>query len=197
MRTTTLRIGILAITLLLCCHYASAQSIYTPGREFVYGVVYLNGNDTTRSFISLQAIDSVWEFDNSQRMLCYNRWPLGGVMETTGYIDNEKTIWLHPPRSGYFAILEYFPFPEVALPIKCNHKYYRWFIGHIDILDRFAILRYKMHTECDGNTTIIFARSQSGRWNATYRFTPTEGFTEMEYSFDNTKLILTLTDIRE
>ena len=185
------------ITLLLCCHSASAQGIYTPGREFVYEVVYVNSNDTTRSFISLQAIDSVWEFDNSQRVLRYNRWPLDGVMETTGYIENEKTVWLHPPRSGYFAILEYFPFPEVALPIKCKRSYSRWFIGHIDFLDRFAILRYRMHIECHGDTTIITARSQSGRWKATYCFTPTEGFTNMEFSFDNTTLIMTLIEICE
>ena len=160
------------ITLLLCCHSASAQGIYTPGREFVYGVVYVNGNDTTRSFISLQAIDSVWEFD-------------------------EKTVWIHPPRSGYFAILEYFPFPEVALPVKCKRSYSRWFIGHIDFIDRYAILRYRMHIECHGDTTIITARSQSGRWKATYCFTPTEGFTNMEFSFDNTTLIMTLIEICE
>ena len=182
--------------LISCCH-ASAQGIYSPNREFVYGTTYINGSDTTFGLISLQTVDSLWKYDNSQKVLQYHRYPSGGVMETTSYIENDKTVWLHPPRSGHFAMLEYFPFPEITRSAKCGRRYSRWFVGHIDFLDRFAVLRYKIRTQCEGDTTIITARSRSGRWNATYHFTPTEGFTLMTFSYDTISLALKLIEICE
>ncbi len=38
--------------------------------------------------------------------------------EMTGVIENRKNLWLHPPRTGLFGVLELNPFPYVKQPIK-------------------------------------------------------------------------------
>jgi hypothetical protein len=38
--------------------------------------------------------------------------------EMTGVIENRKNLWLHPPRSGLFSILELNPFPYIKQPLK-------------------------------------------------------------------------------
>lgn len=37
---------------------------------------------------------------------------------TSGVIENEANIWIHPPRDGLFKILELNPFPFVKFPLE-------------------------------------------------------------------------------
>jgi len=37
---------------------------------------------------------------------------------TTGVMQNENKVWLHPPRVGSLEFLEAFPFPEVRFPLE-------------------------------------------------------------------------------
>jgi hypothetical protein len=39
-----------------------------------------------------------------------------GDVEMTGLIENEKNIWMHPPRTDFFQILEINPFPYIKTP---------------------------------------------------------------------------------
>lgn len=41
----------------------------------------------------------------------------------TGLIENEKNIWLHPPREFLFRILELNPFPYIKYPLQIGHKW--------------------------------------------------------------------------
>lgn len=41
----------------------------------------------------------------------------------TGLIENEKNIWLHPPREFLFRILELNPFPYIKYPFKIGHTW--------------------------------------------------------------------------
>ena len=43
--------------------------------------------------------------------------------EMTGVIENRKNLWLHPPRTGLFAILELNPFPYIKQPLKVGAKW--------------------------------------------------------------------------
>lgn len=44
-------------------------------------------------------------------------------MELTGCIENEKNIWMHPPRVGYFSILELNPFPYIQAPYEVGNTW--------------------------------------------------------------------------
>jgi hypothetical protein len=41
--------------------------------------------------------------------------PQGKTFQNTGIVENAQNIWLHPPRSRFFKILELCPFPYVKL----------------------------------------------------------------------------------
>ncbi|WP_241244297.1 hypothetical protein [Flagellimonas marinaquae] len=49
---------------------------------------------------------------------------------TSGVIENEKNVWMHPPRDKYFKILEINPFPYIKAPYKIgNHWTWKLTIG--------------------------------------------------------------------
>ena len=196
------------IAALLCSLSIGAQTIYSPQKEFVFSAIYLSDSHIDTCYISMWTTNNHWEFDTKQRELCYayhensdnliEKWPYQ-TCETTGLIEDSKIIWLHPPRSEEFSILEYFPFPEINFPIKCSKKYKRAFLGHIDFLEKSGYIRYKMCIHCDGDKSEIIgnAHNRLGDWNVQYIFDNQCGFTKMEYHYNNIIIKLELVDIIE
>lgn len=43
--------------------------------------------------------------------------------EVTGAIENEMNVWIHPPRSNFFKVLELNPFPYIKMPYKIGTKW--------------------------------------------------------------------------
>ncbi|WP_271783276.1 hypothetical protein [Aquimarina algiphila] len=41
----------------------------------------------------------------------------------SGIIENEKNVWMHPPRDKYFRILELNPFPFIQTPFEVGNKW--------------------------------------------------------------------------
>ncbi|MFZ1748959.1 MAG: hypothetical protein WAU01_02155 [Saprospiraceae bacterium] len=60
------------------------------------------------------------------------------TMEMTGVIENEMNIWIHPPRSSYFQILEINPFPYIRFPYT-KGKQWNW---NLEIGDRWSDKRW-------------------------------------------------------
>ena len=180
---------------------ANAQNVYRPYREFVYKVTVRCGDSVHTSYLSMWATDSAFEADASQRQLfyayhdSYNKdslaavWPYKDRVESTGIIENDKKVWIHPPRSGEFAMLEYFPFPELQFPAKCKHKYRRSFLGHVDFLDKFMYLRYKMSIECPANSDDIWVfgefNGKRGKWDEELMYEDETGFSFMGFFYDS------------
>ena len=42
---------------------------------------------------------------------------------SSGVIENEKNIWMHPPRDQYFSILELNPFPFIKAPYEIGNEW--------------------------------------------------------------------------
>ena len=42
---------------------------------------------------------------------------------SSGVIENEDNIWMHPPRDQYFSILELNPFPFIKAPYKIGNEW--------------------------------------------------------------------------
>lgn len=64
----------------------------------------------------------------------------------TGLIENEKNIWLHPPREFLFRILELNPFPYIKYPFQIGHTW-NW---ELEIGGQWGDKRWK---EWSGNIT--------------------------------------------
>ena len=187
---------ILLLVLSLSATIVGAQNIYTPYKEYIYEAkTMIDGKEEVR-YISMWATDDVWKMDSTQRQLFYayhkhcnkdsltTAWPYSDNVESTGIIETENRIWLHPPRWNNLEILEYFPFPEINKNALCGDKYKRMFLGSVDFLGRWMFLRYKMTAERIGNKTIIQgkAKSRRGEWVEMITYDSEKGFTEMFFS---------------
>ena len=187
---------VLLLVLSLYGTIVGAQNIYTPHKEYIYEAkTMIDGKEEVR-YISMWATDDVWKMDSTQRQLFYayhkhcnkdsltTAWPYSDNVESTGIIETENRIWLHPPRWNNLEILEYFPFPEINKNALCGDKYKRMFLGSVDFLGRWMFLRYKMTAERIGNKTIIQgkAKSRRGEWVEMIIYDKEKGFTEMEFT---------------
>lgn len=63
-----------------------------------------------------------------------------GNYSTSGAIENEKNVWIHPPRDSYFEILELNPFPFARRPYEIGNKW-TW---QLTIGDVWADERWKI-----------------------------------------------------
>ena len=43
--------------------------------------------------------------------------------DSTGGIENEAKLWIHPPRNNQFTLTETAPFPRVEYPCELNKQY--------------------------------------------------------------------------
>src|SRR5690606_18421864 len=64
--------------------------------------------------------------DYNQAILSYSYWTndnLEPFASHSGVIENEKNVWMHPPRDEYFKILELNPFPYIQSPFKVGNDW--------------------------------------------------------------------------
>lgn len=141
-------------------------------------------------------------------IMCNSR-PL--TMEMTGAIENEVNIWLHPPRNGFFQILELNPFPYIKAPYKIGTKWNwklsigdnwsdkRWleWKGRIENNYDYEIVDKKNISTKLGNLDCYVinakAKSRIGETELISYFNPEFGFVKLEYkNIDGTKTILEL-----
>jgi hypothetical protein len=133
------------------------------------------------------------------------------TMETTGAIENEMNVWIHPPRSSFFEILELNPFPYIKEPYKIGTKWNwklqigdhwsdkRWleWKGEIENLYTYEIVDKKMITTRFGNLECFVidakANSRIGETKLRSYFNPLFGFIKLEYqNIDGSTTILEL-----
>ncbi|KMQ66198.1 hypothetical protein ACM46_01145 [Chryseobacterium angstadtii] len=131
--------------------------------------------------------------------------------ETTGVIENEMNLWIHPPRSNFFEILEINPFPYIKAPYKTGNKW-KW---KLEIGDGWSDKRWKEWTggiensyeyeitdrkniptklgNLDCYVVTAKATSRIGETGLISYFSPIYGFIKLEYkNIDGTKTVLEL-----
>lgn len=131
---------------------------------------------------------------------------------SSGVIENEGNIWMHPPREKYFKILELNPFPYVKAPFKKGNKWnWKLTIGEHWSDPRWKLWKGKIENEYEYTITgkenlqtafgalecyVIesWAESTIGKTYLTSYFSPDYGFVKMDYTnIDSSKTTLTLT----
>ncbi|HUH29329.1 hypothetical protein [Gelidibacter sp.] len=113
------------------------NTIYTLGKEFVFSIhirdnnsdYFLKSNEHD-DFKLTKNIDSVKISEihltvlkpkifkrliRNQTQILYSYEPNPTLIATTGLVENDKNVWIHPPRAGFFQSLETCPFPYVKL----------------------------------------------------------------------------------
>ena len=131
--------------------------------------------------------------------------------EQTGIVENEKNVWMHPPRSQFFKILELNPFPYIEAPYQIGRQW-RW---RLAIGDHWQDGRWKTWSDLVQNTyqyeitgvqTIqtpagtfrcyevrATATSRLGHTHLTAYFNQQAGFVRLDYvNIDGSKTVLSL-----
>ena len=133
------------------------------------------------------------------------------TMEVTGAIENEKNVWIHPPRSSFFEILELNPFPYIKEPLKIGNKWNwklkigdhwsdkRWleWKGGIENIYEYEIIDKKnIETKLGILKCFVIkskAKSRIGETQLLSYFNENYGFVKLDYNnIDGTKTILEL-----
>lgn len=163
----------------------------------------LNGNNMARHFPDYNQTNLKYIIDNTKGY------------STSGAIENEANIWIHPPRDKYFEILELNPFPYIKLPAKIGDTWtwklkigdgwadHRWKVWEGQIENNYT---YSTSAEKTISTNIgtlkcfvveSVAHSRIGETKLTSYFHPKYGFVKLDYTnIDGSKTILELTSFK-
>lgn len=134
--------------------------------------------------------------------------------EQTGVVENERNVWMHPPRTNFFRILELNPFPYIQAPYRTGHRW-QW---HLTIGDSWQDARWKTWSgrienryqyEIKGIQSVktpigtfscykvhATATNRLGHTQLTAYFNQQVGFVRLEYTnIDGSKTVLSLNKV--
>lgn len=136
------------------------------------------------------------------------------LKQTTGAIENKMNVWIHPPRSNFFKILELNPFPYIKAPYKIGTKWNwkleigdhwsdkRWleWKGGIENVYDYEIKENKIISTKLGDLECYIvqatAKSRIGETELISYFNSKFGFVKLEYkNIDGTKTVLELENV--
>lgn len=123
--------------------------------------------------------------------------------ENTGIVENERNVWIHPPRSSLFEVLNTCPYPYVQLPLYIGKKWFdemkiseqwgnpMWACWKKKLLmDLSYEVTSKENFSIDGKDYECFlvkstAISKIGKCEQLFYFNDRLGFVKMEYDILN------------
>ena len=183
--------------------------IFTHDRKFIYIVQYHQNehNITTDEEISLTITGKMWKVSAEQKEsiwqyytksetqhLFKDQFSLGWFSsDTTGIIENDKKIWLHPPRHNQYLLMEIAPFPDFRKKSKVGDQYSSiTFIGSgfgpwegKKVKSTYSITNIDKGKE-DSLWTINAISEVEGKTNnCEFIFSDKRGFISLSYSFFN------------
>ena len=207
------------LSLLLFLNELAFGQIYTAGKKFEFDIKYFQSreNQTTQETISLTITGRNWKHSEKQQegIWTYFTKPttekkfekqktIGWVkVDTTGMIENEEKVWLHPPRHNQYLLTEIAPFPDFRKNVKVGESYnVVLFIGSgfgnwtdKKIKSMYVIKDIEQHSS-DTLWTIEASSQLNEETNSCkFIYSKRRGFVLLDYSFYNgDKLIMKLKD---
>ena len=196
-------------TTLLVVSTTCLGQIYTNEKVIEYGVDYLQSKNKlkTEETIYLTITGKKWKNDENQSEAVWTYNPKPNTKEkfqdqfsigwfstdTTGLIENENKIWLHPPRHNQYALTETAPFPDFRKNQKPGDTYNTvLYIGSgfgewagRKIKSNYIIENIRLEP---GDTfwTIIAGAELDGKTNSCeFIFSEKKGFISLNYKFFN------------
>ncbi len=216
------------------------QKIHKPGRTFYYRYRFTNAAgqeqyfvikpDNTWYFVDaksenpeaikdfhLKILDSKWKHKKPayyQRTISYHINKNIQKPTFTGVIENQKNIWIHPPRAYLFKILELNPYPYIKYPLQVGSSYKgslrigsgwgdeRWktWAGIIENQYNYEVTAQReLDTPLGRLSCYVIestAVSELGETKLTTYFNETYGFVKLEYTnIDHSRLVMELYEI--
>ncbi len=212
------------------------NQIYLPGRVFIYDYYYRKGSQNYKFDFSNRETglaNCEDRLENIVRVFSYKILPGNFVGQTrtwfsyynaydtlqsheiSGIIENKMNVWLHPPRSEMFGMLEIAPFPFIRFPLEVgttwsdslgigdHYSDRRWAIWEGSIVNQMQrkITGKEIVSTAFGKLVCYVVKSRSvsriGETALTAYFNEKYGFIRMEYvNIDGSELVANLVKIR-
>lgn len=150
--------------------------------------------------------------DYNQTVILYDYMMIGGgswTIEATGLIENSKNIWIHPPRTGLFEILELNPYPYLKSANEIGNKWEwklsigskwsdkRWLEWTGNVLNKYDYeITQKLNLETKIGNLVCYeivgiAQSELGKTKLISYFNQEYGFIKLDYTnIDKSKIII-------
>jgi len=212
------------------------NQIYLPGREFIFDYYYLKDGknykfDFSNQETGLASCDYRLEntvFNFSYKILngnfvgqtqawygYYSAYDTIQNFEISGIIENSMNVWMHPPRSEMFKMLEIAPFPFIRFPLEVgttwadsleigdhysDRRWAKW-EGSIVNQTQRKITGKEIVSTAFGKLLCYVVKSWStshiGTTSLVAYFNEEYGFVRMEYgNVDGSELILNLVKVK-
>ena len=153
--------------------------------------------------------------DYNQTVVSYH-YPPNLDHSASGVIENEKNIWMHPPRDGLFRVLELNPFPFIQAPYRVGNQWNwelsigshwgdtRWKEWQGTITNRYQY-RISGHQQIETRLGTLpcwevtsTAQSELGKTGLIAYFNPEHGFVRLNYTnIDGSRLVMELIEHQE
>jgi hypothetical protein len=101
------------------CYYQEKQKLTT--NETIY--LLITGKTWKQSESQSEVI---WNYDTKPgtQKDFQNQFSFGWLhSDTTGFIENENKVWIHPPRNNQYTLTETAPFPDVRKNLNAGDSY--------------------------------------------------------------------------
>lgn len=72
----------------------------------------------------VQPVSNEIRTNENQTQISYIQDPLFDSFSSTGAVENESNVWIHPIRAGFFNSLETAPFPFAKMPLKIGLEWH-------------------------------------------------------------------------
>jgi len=206
------------------------NEIYKPGNVFVYDYEIIKdgkphklksntGMFARRSFalvpsdndsievdkihLIVQPVKDADRTNENQTQISYLQEPVYASIASTGVVENEQNVWMHPIRKGFFNSLETAPFPYVIKPLKVGMEWTdqmkigqgwgdklwgQWEGQLLQSYDYKVVGKEKLKTgmgKLDCYVIESTAKSNVGETKLNSYFSETYGFVRLEYNLLN------------
>jgi hypothetical protein len=140
--------------------------------------------------------EAIWQYSTkSETQLLFNdQFSIGWLpTDTTGIIENEKKVWIHPPRHNQYLLTEIAPFPDFRRNSTVGDHYSSiTFIGKgfgpwegKKVTSNYFITQTSKGTEDSLWTIKAISEIEGKTNNCEFIFSDKRGFIALSYSFFN------------
>jgi hypothetical protein len=91
--------------------------------EFELVPIGTDSIEVDKIHLIVQPVEDADRANGNQTQISYLQDPIYASINSTGAVENENNVWIHPIRKGFFNSLETAPFPFVKKPLKIGAEW--------------------------------------------------------------------------
>lgn len=92
-------------------------------REFTLVPIDAENIEVDKIHLLVKPVEDSDRSNENQTQISYLQEPSFGGVNSTGAVENDKNVWIHPTRYGFFNSLETAPFPFVQKPLAIGAEW--------------------------------------------------------------------------